>query len=108
MNIYQLTYDSKEQAVNDLKSKGVLLSDTEGGTFYGPQANGVHAVVYLGFSVETDATYDEQGNELTPAVLSSSYDVDIMCEVAYSFNNTISPNTARHGIKWKEGTTVNP
>jgi len=37
-----------------------------------------HSVVRLGHIVTTPATYDDDGNELTAAVLSSNYHVDVM------------------------------
>lgn len=40
----------------------------------------VRQVVELGNLVKTPATYDEEGNELTPAVLSTKWSVDILWE----------------------------
>lgn len=37
-----------------------------------------HAVVRLGNIVVTEGTYDEDGNELTPPVLSNDYHVDVL------------------------------
>ena len=37
-----------------------------------------HTIVKLGHIVTTPATYDDDGNELTAAVLSSSYSVDVL------------------------------
>ena len=37
-----------------------------------------HSIVRLGHIVTTKGTYDEEGNELTPPVLSDSYHVDVM------------------------------
>ena len=37
-----------------------------------------HAIVHIGHIVTTPATMDEQGNELTPAVLSDAYSVDVL------------------------------
>lgn len=37
-----------------------------------------HTIVKLGFIAIQDATYDEQGDELTPAVLSDKYSVDVL------------------------------
>ena len=37
-----------------------------------------HSIVRLGHIVTTPATYDDDGNELTAAVLSSNYHVDVM------------------------------
>ena len=37
-----------------------------------------HAIVHLGHIVTTPATMDEEGNELTPAVLADNYSVDVL------------------------------
>jgi hypothetical protein len=37
-----------------------------------------HTVVHLGHIVTTPATYDDDGNELTAAVLSDNYSVDVL------------------------------
>ncbi len=37
-----------------------------------------HAIVHLGNLVEVAGTYDDEGNELTEAVMSSSYHVDVL------------------------------
>ena len=36
-----------------------------------------NAIIKVGFYVVTPATYDEEGNELTPAILSDGYMVDV-------------------------------
>ena len=40
--------------------------------------NHSHAIVHLGHLVETEGTYDEEGNELTAPVLSSTYHIDVL------------------------------
>mgnify|MGYP001626601559 CR=1 FL=1 len=37
-----------------------------------------HSIVHLGHIVETEGTYDEEGNELTAPVMSSTYHVDVL------------------------------
>ena len=37
-----------------------------------------HNIVHLGHIVTTPATYDDDGNEETPAVLASKYSVDVL------------------------------
>jgi hypothetical protein len=37
-----------------------------------------HAIVHLGHIVTTPATMDEEGNELTPAILADHYSVDVL------------------------------
>jgi hypothetical protein len=40
--------------------------------------NHPHAIVHLGHLVETEGTYDDEGNELTAPVLSTTYHVDVL------------------------------
>ena len=40
--------------------------------------NHPHAIVHLGNLVETEGTYDDEGNELTAPVLSSTYHIDVL------------------------------
>jgi len=56
----------------------IETTNEEGETYYDPAK--VRQVVELGNLVTTPATYDEEGNELTPAVLSSKWSVDILWE----------------------------
>jgi len=56
----------------------IETTNEEGETYYDPAK--VRQVVELGNLVTTPATYDEDGNELTPAVLSSKWSVDILWE----------------------------
>ena len=56
----------------------ITLTDEEGNEYYDPAK--VRQVVELGNLVKTPATYDEEGNELTPAVLSTKWSVDILWE----------------------------
>jgi len=37
-----------------------------------------HHIIKIGHIVETEGTYDEEGNEVTPPVLSSTYAVDVI------------------------------
>ena len=37
-----------------------------------------HAIVHLGHLVETEGTYDEEGEVITEAVLSSTYHIDVL------------------------------
>lgn len=37
-----------------------------------------HSIVHLGNLVLTEGTYDEEGNELTPPVMSDTYHIDVL------------------------------
>ena len=56
----------------------ITTTDEEGNTVW--DSAKVRQVVELGNLVKTPATYDEDGNELTTAVLSSKWSVDILWE----------------------------
>ena len=62
-------FGSKGSATTKINALGV---DEEGN----PTHN--HAIAELGHIVLTEGTYDEEGNELTPPVLSEDYHVDVL------------------------------
>ena len=95
MNIYKLRFATKIDAEKDLKAKGVYVVTEEGLTY----GTGIHAVVEIGKIVTTDATYDEQGNELTATIYADGYHYDIMCEQDIDFgSNSIEVKNPKHGF----------
>ena len=70
---YEFTASQWQTAKNKIP-----LTDEEGNEYYDPAK--VRQVVELGNLPTTPATYDEEGNELTPAVLSTKWSVDILWE----------------------------
>jgi hypothetical protein len=95
MNIYKLTYQNKEQAIADLESKGILIL-TEDGQAYG---EGVQAVVEIGLIMLEPPTFDEEGNELTPAVYADGYHYDVMSIELYDFGaNLVEPANPKHAF----------
>lgn len=69
MKVSKYEFNSKEQADSKIES----LEVNEEGS---PTHN--HTIVRLGNIVLSKATYDEDGNELTPAVHSDKYHVDVL------------------------------
>lgn len=69
MKVSKYEFNSKEQADSKIEGLGV---NEEGS----PTHN--HTIVRLGNIVLSKATYDEDGNELTPAVHSDKYHVDVL------------------------------
>jgi len=63
-------YEFTNEAAADA-AIAALPHDEEG------NVNHNHAIVKLGYLVDTPATYDDEGNELTAAVLSDVYAVDV-------------------------------
>jgi hypothetical protein len=78
MNIFKLQYPTKELALQDLKSKGVLI-ETEEGTVYG---QGVHAVVEIGLICINEPT------EEIEAIYAEGYHYDVMVEQEIDFGVT--------------------
>ena len=65
----------KYQFANEAAANAAIAAlgqDEEGNPTHG------HAIMKIGHIVETEGTYDEEGNEVTPPVLSSTYAVDVI------------------------------
>lgn len=69
MKVSKYEFNSKEQADKKIVDLGV---NEEGS----PTHN--HTIVKLGHIALSKATYDKDGNELTPAVYSDKYHVDVL------------------------------
>lgn len=90
--IYKLNYTDRETVIADLIAKQVINEDLE-------YINGTQAVVYLGFLVKIQGTYDVDGLELTPTILDTMYSVDLMSDDEIDFKlNRIYPNNPKHGF----------
>ena len=76
MNIYKAVFDTKEQGTTYLLSIGVLVEQEE--IVFAPTTA---AVVYIGKVVEIPATYDDEGNIITPAVYYDGFAIDVMSSV---------------------------
>ena len=85
--IYKLRYESKEDALKDLKSKGII--DNEGNYI-----NGTEAVVDCGIITITQATYEEE-IELSPAIFADGYHYDIMTNDIIVFDSEIFVNNPK-------------
>ncbi len=109
--IYKLKYQDKEEAITDLKAKGVLVDVTfmeETTLAYGP---GVRAVVELGLIMLTPPIRD--GLEIiTEPVFAEGYHFDVMSDQAYDFGaNLIEPKNPKHvfaGIDQPKDFTYQP
>ena len=93
MRICKLKYTDKETGIDDLIAKGVF-QEIEGEMLY---ADGIDAVVEVGFIIDQEATFDEQGNLLTEPTYREGYHFDIMTEIEIDFGeNEIFPNNPKH------------
>lgn len=99
--VYQLNYASKDGLEQALVDRGVLV-EVEGELVNSPDTL---SVVHLGFPVLTPAVYDEEGNEVSPAVVSDKYHCDIKVLKPLDFPSANAPNikTPFHGAKWRAG-----
>lgn len=68
-------YSFGSQSAASAKINALGTSTDEQGNAYPTHS---HAIVRLGNLVEQQGTYDEQGNEITPPVLSETYHVDVL------------------------------
>ena len=78
MDIYKTVFDNELQGKNYLIAQGVWTEVTEDGITSMQFINGTAAVVNIGKIVEFPATYDDEGNELTPPIYYDGVAYDIM------------------------------
>ena len=69
MRIGKYEFNSKEQAKNKIDKLGL---DEDGNPTH------PHTIVKLGYLTLVQGEYDEEGNEITPPVISDKYSVDVM------------------------------
>jgi len=110
-NIYKLTYTNKAEGDADLLAKGTYEVITEEGVTQDVYRNGTQAIVYIGKIVEVPATYDKDGNELTPPIYYAGVFYDLMTTEEYDFGiNEIFPVDCKHSFlgyaKNAEGTDI--
>ena len=74
MNIYKTNFPTEQEGKDYLLSIGVLV-ETDGEIVF---AKDTAAVVYIGKVVKIPATYDADGNELTPPIYFDGYAIDVM------------------------------
>ena len=95
MNIYKANFETKEQGQDYLFSIGVLVETDEQIVFSKDTA----AVVYIGKVVKIPATYDKEGNIITPAVYYPGYAIDVMSSIKLDFGEfAVYPIEAAHSF----------
>lgn len=93
MSIYKLRYTDKESAIKDLVDKGVYIEMLESLSF----GQGIQAVVEIGLIVLIEATYDENGNEITPPIFDDGYYFDVMSDYEIDFGDKlVFPKNPKH------------
>ena len=81
MNIYKTVFDTEAQGKEYLLNLGVLI-EVEGEIVF---SQNTAAVVNIGKIVEFPATYDADGNELTPPIYFDGWAYDIMSSDTLDF-----------------------
>jgi len=95
MNIYKTNFETKEQGQDYLFSIGVLVENESEIVFSKDTA----AVVYIGKVVKIPATYDKEGNIITPAVYYDGYAIDVMSSIKLDFGEfAVYPIEAAHSF----------
>ena len=78
MNIYKTNFPTEKDGKDYLLSIGVLIKIDEDNGKQIVFAKDTAAVVYIGKVVKIPATYDADGNIITPAVFYPGYAIDVM------------------------------
>jgi len=107
MQIYKTNFPTEQKGKDYLLNLGVIL-EVEGEIVF---AKNTAAVVYIGKVVKIPATYDADGNILTPAIFYSGFAIDIMSSDLLSFGTfeVFPADKAAHSFYgWARGAEVPP
>jgi hypothetical protein len=96
--IYKLTYTDKEQALEDLKAKGILVEVEFNGEKHEAYGNGVAAVVEIGRILLTPPVME--GMEvIEEPIYADGYHYDVMSTELYEFGaNLVEPKNPKHAF----------
>ena len=81
--IYKLKYNSREEGIKDLKSKGIYEGKTE-------------AIVEVGLCIDKEAVYDIDGEIIELPIYKDCYCFDIMTDQVIEFDSIVYPEKAAH------------
>ena len=99
MNIYKTVFDTEQQGKDYLLSIGVLVEIYEDNIKEIVFAKDTAAVVYIGKVVKIPATYDADGNIITPAVYYPGFAIDVMSSLNLDFGAfMVYPPEAAHSF----------
>ena len=107
MQIYKTNFPTEQQGKDYLLNLGVIV-EVDGEIVF---SKNTAAVVYIGKVVKIPATYDADGNILTPAVFYDGYAIDIMSSDLLSFGTfeVFPADKAAHSFYgWARGAEVPP
>ena len=96
--IYKLTYENKEQALADLKAKGILVEVEFNGEKHEAYGSGVQAVVEIGRIIVTPPVME--GMEvIEQPIYAEGYHYDVMSDNDYDFgSNLVEPKNPKHAF----------
>lgn len=107
MRIYKTVFPTEEQGKEYLLNLGVLIED-EGVIRF---SENTAAVVNIGKVVKIPATYDADGNELTPPIYYDGWAYDIMSSDVLDFGSFEvfpAPNEVHSFMGWDKDSEVPP
>ena len=107
MQIYKTNFPTEQQGKDYLLNLGVIL-EVDGEIVF---AKNTAAVVYIGKVVKIPATYDADGNILTPAVYYDGYAIDVMSssDLDFSTFEVFPADKAAHSFYgWAKDAEVPP
>ena len=95
MNIYKTNFPTEQEGKDYLLNIGVLVETDNEIVF----AKDTAAVVYIGKVVKIPATYDADGNIITPAVFYPGFAIDVMSSLDLDFGEfMVYPEEAAHSF----------
>ena len=96
MNIYKTNFPTEQEGKDYLLSIGVLV-ETDNEIVFSKDTG--QPVVYIGKVVKIPATYDDEGNIITPAVYYDGYAIDVMSSLDLDFGAfMVYPIEAAHSF----------
>ena len=108
MNIFKLSYTDKEQALADLKAKGILVEVEFNGQKHEAYGSGVQAVVEIGKILVTPPVME--GMEvIKEPIFADGYHYDVMSDNTYDFGaNLVEPKNPKHAFAGQVSTQEFP
>ena len=99
MNIYKTNFPTEQEGKDYLLSIGVLIEIDEDNVKEIVFSKDTAAVVYIGKVVKIPATYDADGNIITPAVYFDGFAIDVMSSLDLDFGAfMVYPIEAAHSF----------
>ena len=95
MQIYKTNFPTEQQGKDYLLNLGVIV-EQEGEIVF---SKNTAAVVYIGKVVKIPATYDKDGNIITPVVYYDGFAIDVMSSKKLDFKEfAVFPKEAAHSF----------